>query len=45
VKKSLLLARRKVQFAWCIVCNVNGDDAGDFVAVWLGGDWGESQYE
>jgi hypothetical protein len=45
VEKSLLLARREVEFAWRVVCNVDSDDARDFVAVWLSGDWGESQHE
>jgi hypothetical protein len=45
MEKSLLLARREVEFAWCVVCNVDGDNAGDLVAVWLSGDWEGSQYE
>ena len=45
MEKSLFLARRKVEFAWCIVGDVDGDDAGDLVAVWLSGDWKVSQYE
>lgn len=45
MEKSLLLARRKIEFAWCVVCNVDSDNAGDLVAVWLSSDCAESQYE
>jgi hypothetical protein len=43
VKKSLLLTRGKVEFAWRVVSDVDGDDAGDLIAVWLCGDCDESQ--
>lgn len=41
VEKSLLLARGKVEFAWRVVGDVDSDDAGDLIAVWLGGDCDE----
>ena len=43
VEKSLLLTWGKVEFAWGAVGDVDGDDAGDLIAVWLGGDCDESQ--
>ena len=38
VEKSLLLTRRQVELARRVVGDVDGDDTGDLIAVWLGGD-------